>query len=317
MPGAPAAIMTIADAPLGTALPFNKAARPAHLWMLSQLAQEPVRFIDQVLLDDRDFRDVLVSRGTMVNGPLALFYRTLASARCCEDGTALGYVDPEPLFDPSAAPTSLAPVNVEHWQPVADRGPHAAGIVTMPVFLRKYGSARQRAHAIYGAFLCKEFRAERATLAASNEPDLTKRPGCRACHIKLEPMAAYFARVADQDWTYLPAKFFPTARCGVPGAPACKHFYDPALTTLRYAHTAPNHAYLGPSGFARDVAASPDLAPCVVERVGASLLGRPLRDSERAWRDGLAKLFVDGGYRMRALVRAIVTSPAYREPGQP
>lgn len=313
LPLAPAGFMTVADAPLGSDQPFNKAARPAHLWMLSQLADEPVHFLDRLLLDDRDFRDVLVGRGTVVNGPLALFYRTLANAKCCDQAAPLGYVDPEPLFDPRAAPTTLAPVDVAHWEVVADRGPHAAGVMTMPVFLRKYGSGRQRAHAIYGAFLCQEFRAERAKLVASSEADLTKRPGCRACHVRLEPMAAYFARVDDQDWSYLPAKYFPTAQCGIAGSPACKQFYDPALGTLRYAHSSPAHADLGPAGFGQEVTSSDEFAPCVVHQVTRSLLGRPLTQADGAWKAALVKTFVDGGYRMRALVRAIVTSPAYRD----
>lgn len=32
---------------------------------------------------------------------------------------------------------------------VADRGPHASGILTMPIFLAKYGSRRARAHVVY------------------------------------------------------------------------------------------------------------------------------------------------------------------------
>ena len=106
-------------------------------------------------------------------------------------------------------PTALVPEDTATWLPVADRGPHASGILTMPIFLTKYGSRRARAHVAYSAFLCKDFVADTAKLAPSDEPDLTKRPGCSTCHQTLEPMAAYFTRVAESDWTWLPATSVP------------------------------------------------------------------------------------------------------------
>jgi Protein of unknown function (DUF1585) len=42
------------------------------------------------------------------------------------------------------------------------------------------------------------------------------------------------------------------------------------------------------------------------------LLGRALAPEDDAWKTQLTKTFVDGGYRMKPLVRAIVTSPRYR-----
>ena len=82
------------------------------------------------------------------------------------------------------------PEDTATWLPVADRGPHAAGLLTLPVFLTKYGSRRARAHAASSAFLCNEFVADTVKLTPSTEPDLTKRPGCSSCHQTLEPMAA-------------------------------------------------------------------------------------------------------------------------------
>ena len=43
-----------------------------------------------------------------------------------------------------ACPADLEPQDVSTWKVVADRGPHAAGILTMPMFLEKYASARAR-----------------------------------------------------------------------------------------------------------------------------------------------------------------------------
>jgi hypothetical protein len=136
-------------------------------------------------------------------------------------------------------------------------------------------------------------------------------------------MAAYFTRIQESDWTYLPPSVFPMSlpRCTkddpskVPGA--CKPFYDPAFTTadhttLRGAYAAVPHAEAGPAGLAHELTTDPAFAPCVVQNVAQALLGRALTDDDAAWRGALTRTFVDGGYRMRALVRAIVTSPRYR-----
>ena len=44
--------------------------------------------------------------------------------------------------------------DLDRWDRVEDRGPRAAGVLTMPVFLTKYASRRARGAAVYQAFLC-------------------------------------------------------------------------------------------------------------------------------------------------------------------
>lgn len=305
--------------PLGVSEPFDAAPRPAILWLRTWLAEEPKHFLRAVFADDRDVRELLTSAGTQVNGPLAQFYRYFAGTTCCGDGETFGYVHPEPLFDPAAAPP-LAPFDAAHWSTVADRGPHAAGLLTMPIFLLKYTSRRQRAHAAYSAFACKDFVAERVELKPSTEPDLTKRPGCAVCHRTLEPMAAAFARIVDSDWTYLPAATFPASseRCANPMSGACRTFYDADFADdkhamLRGAAAAPAAADGGPRGLARELASSPGFAACVVHNVAESLLGRPMTSDDASWTASLAAAFEASGYRMRGLVRKIVTSRAYRD----
>ena len=299
--------------PLGLAAPFESTPQPAAAWERLWWSEEAKHFFERILLDDRDFRDVLASHATVVNGPLAQFYRGLAGATCCGGAADLGYSDPVPLVERSAMPEALSPADTATWLAVADRGPNAAGILTMPIFLTKYGSRRARAHVVYSAFLCKDFVADTVKLAPSSEPDLTKRPGCSSCHQTLEPMAAYFTRVMESDWTYLPPATFPITRhCDKVKGP-CATLYDPAFDKLRGAYASVAHAEAGPAGLASAIASSPEFAPCVAQNVAQSLLGRPLAPEDDAWKQQLAKTFVDGGYRMRALVKAIVTSPRYRD----
>ena len=271
--------------PLGIELAYENAPQPGGAWEKLWWSEEAKHFLDKIFLEDRDFRDVLLDRSTTVNGPLAQFYRYFAGATCCGSGPPAITAQPEPLVDPGAVPEALVPEDTATWLPITDRGPHAAGILTMPIFLTKYGSRRARAHVVYNAFLCKDFVADTVKLAPSNEPDLTKRPGCSTCHQTLEPMAAYFGHVAESDWTWLPAL--------------------PPLTLA-------THASAGPAGLAHEITTAPEFAPCVVQNVAQSLLGRPLQPEDEPWKNQLVKVFVDGGYRMRALVRAIVTSPRYR-----
>src|SRR4029453_1417299 len=179
------------------------------------------------------------------------------------------------------------------WVTIADRGAHAAGIMTMPIFLLKYGTRRQRAHAVYSAFLCKDFGPTNVKLQPSQEPDLTKRPGCAACHPRLEPMAAYFTRIQESNWTYLPPALFPISLDRCKQDPkhmhsGCKIYYDPAFTdltrtSLRGAYASPQHAEAGPQGLAAEITSSPEFAPCVVHNVGEALLGRPLTADDDAW----------------------------------
>lgn len=94
---------------------------------------------------------------------------------------------------------------------VPGRGPRAAGILTTPMFLQRYATARARGAVLYNAFLCKSFVAENAQLTPSTEPNLMKRPGCQTCHATLEPLAAYFARIEPSSSVFLPATNFPAA----------------------------------------------------------------------------------------------------------
>jgi hypothetical protein len=324
LPSGPAGFIQPWLVPLGVDQPFDSAARPAVLWMRTWWSQEAIHFIDRIFGEDRDVRELLTSPATTINGPLAQFYRFFSNATCCGDGAELGYTRAEPLFEPAAVPPELAPHQVSTWTTVEDRGPHAAGVMTMPIFLLKYTSRRQRAHAIYSAFQCKDFVAESLKLEPSTEPDLTRRPGCATCHRRLEPLAAYFARIRESDWTYLPPQQFPVSLPGCAAADparmsgACKTFYDPAFTdaraaVLRGAHGSAAHADAEPRGLAAEVTASPEFAPCVVKNVAQGLLGRALTPDDDPWSAALARAFVEHGYRMRPLVRAIVTSPRYRD----
>lgn len=305
---------------LGVEQPFDRVEQSASEWQKLWLAQEAVTYLSRTFRDDRDFREVLTGRGTWINGPLAQFYRSStgpANGRLTAD-------ESEPLFDPAQVPAALLPHDLTSWERVESRGPRAAGLLTMPVFLEKYASRRARGAAIYSAFLCKTFVAspnQAVMLAPSNDPNLMTRPGCSTCHATLEPLAAWFARVGEGDYRWLPVPL-ENPKCKLdafgraPGA--CRDLYDPAFSTkelglLRGAYASKAHADAGPLGVADEIAKSPELASCVVERVTSGFLGRPIGSEDAALVSSLKDVLLKEGYRMRPLVRALVKSKAYRE----
>ncbi len=318
------------DTPLGPNEPhtvqrYNTASWPRFWW-----GQEVVEYLEYLAREDRDFREVLTGKYSFVNGPLTQFYRSIAPSTCCGDavgrdyysGSTFGYVNPEPLFDPKALP-DLLPFQTASWQKVENRGPHAAGILTTAAFLTKNGSRRSRAHAMWNVFFCKDFVAARVKLPPSNEPNLMIRPDCSSCHTDLEPLASYFGRVSESDWTWLPKENFPLenpfcASADPKLAPKhCKTFYDPAFTNastamLRSVYGSFENAEKGPEGIAQYFVESPLFPACVAHNVASSFLGRPLVTGDDALKDELTKTFVESGYRLRPLVRALVKADAYK-----
>jgi len=312
-----------ARVPLGIDLPMDGFAQSPSEWHKFWWSQEALKFMARVFGEDRDFREVLTAKYTYVNGPLAHFYRS-SSLAATGKGKAFGLVDDgEPLFDPARVPNDLLPHDVSLWQEVSDRGPRASGLVTMPVFLTKYASRRARGAALYTTFSCKSFSSEAVQLMPSTEPNLMLRPGCNTCHGTLEPLAAYFSRVVETDFSYLPSAQFPISNPLCKKGPKgqtpgfCRDFYDPAFSDdkagmLRGAYASIEHAEAGPGGAASAIAGSPEFASCAVERVTASFLGRPINADDAALMKSLNEAFVSGGYKMKALVRALVRSSTYR-----
>ena len=320
----PAAFVLPTNAVLGADQPLGTATGTRSAWARHWWGEEAVQFLERTFEEDRDVRTLLTGKGTWVNGPLAAFYKHGAAASWGNGREqAFGYAVPTPVVDPDALP-NLLPHDTDSWQPVANRGAYAAGLLTTPIFLTKYATRRARAHAVYQAFLCKDFIAGSTPITASENPDLAKRPGCATCHATLEPMAAFFARTVESTWTWLPQANFPAdatlcrkASNGAVNA-NCPTFYDSAFATtqasyLKGAFNAPQNADRGPAGLASDVASSPEFARCVVYTVGDAMMPGQLRDADRDLATTLTNTFVANGFRMRPLLRAIVTSDAYRK----
>jgi hypothetical protein len=310
--------------PIGVDLPTEVGDEAQSSWARLWWGEEAQHYIDTLLVEDRDFREILTGKSTVINGPLAQFYRAIAPSTCCGNGYDFGYFQPEALFDPGKVPADLAVHDTAKWVKVEDRGTHASGLLTMPVFLTKFGSRRGRAHVLYSTFLCREFVAGDIKLEPSTEPNLMKRSGCNTCHVALEPLAAYFTRVQESDWTYLPEASFPTkmtTKC-ISADPtkmssSCKSFYDPAFTDkaqslLRGAYPSDENANAGPAGIAQNLVTSKDFPTCIAQKLTESFLGRPVSTDDAALEQQLVDVLNQNGYKMTALVRTLVKADAYK-----
>jgi Protein of unknown function (DUF1549)/Protein of unknown function (DUF1585) len=310
--------------PLGSNLPLDSVKQQSQRWFPYWWSREAVHFLDYLFAEDRDFREILTGKETQINGPLAQFYRAIQRGNCCGPEAGFGMLEErEPLFDPKRVPTDLSPQDLSDWRLVNDRGSHASGLLTMPMFLEKYASARARGAVLYNAFLCKSFAAGNGPLTPSEEPNLMKRPGCQSCHETLEPLAAYFARIEPGSFVFLPESLFPAknAKCKKDKnghlSGLCNPLYDVAFTDdqgaiLRSAYGSLDHTNATPIGAAHDITASPEFAACATQRVASSLLGRPTSPDDATLLDSLTHDFVASGYRMRALVRGVLRTPEYR-----
>jgi hypothetical protein len=141
----------------------------------------------------------------------------------------------------------------------------------------------------------------------------------------LEPLAAYFARIEPGNFVFLPEAEFPVKNqtCKLDKNSHlngnCNALYDAAFVdpkqgaTLRSAYASAAHADETPVGLAQDITRMPEFASCATERVTASFLGRSLSVDDAPLLRTLADDFTKSGYRMKALVRAILLSDAYRK----
>jgi hypothetical protein len=63
--------------PLGPSEPLDSARQSAQRWFPYWWSREALSFLDDLFAEDRDFRQILTGKQTLVNGPLAQFYGTI------------------------------------------------------------------------------------------------------------------------------------------------------------------------------------------------------------------------------------------------
>ncbi len=292
----------------------------------TSMNEQLLRYMDAVVRDDRPYTDVILGKDFEIDGPLAFWLNN-------QSRTGGNTLPAAPLQDhpiPDRAFTDAT------WQTV-QRGDQHAGVLSMPGYLLKFGSNRGRANRFYDAFLCQHFESNEpippATDECHKEPDLTKRCGCKGCHLAVEPAAAHWGRWAEAGLIAMTDAQFPTynEQCaGRNGAriPVCRLFYfteaDVTDSASESEYVGMLRAYVfadearaanieeGPIGIAEGAVETGTFASCTVQKMWTRLMSHPPTEAEAETVAELAADFANG-YSLKSLIRTIVQRPEYVE----
>lgn len=294
------------------------------------LQEQLLRMVEAPIAEGRPYTDMLLGETEQVDGALVHYYRHLVKMGI-DPIIQVAPVDVEALPDIPFTDTS--------WHAVPRAHERHSGILTSMSFLLRFQTGRARANRYHAAFLCDPFIAPDTPLPSaddpcSTEPDLRHRCGCNYCHARLEPAAAWWGRFADAGSMYLDPAQFPTylarcAACARDNTPCdfiCERFYvseighekQAAFAGVLKAYEWRDEAEVarvetGPRGLVEESLADGRLAACTTEKLFTRLYKRPpTRDEQLRELPRFTRAFTEGGYDFKALVRMMVTDPAYR-----
>lgn len=240
--------------------------------------------IDVVLNENRDFREIFTTKKTFMTPALGAIYRV-------------------PIYKegPNGSP--------DEWQPYEfPADDPRAGILTQVAFTALHspagrGSPTIRGKAVREIALCQEVPAPPGDvdftqfLQAAANPTSTARerlsahssvPSCAGCHKIMDPIGLALENFDG-------AGGYRTTEGDVP--------IDPSgvLDGIAFENAA---------GLGEAVYQNPAAVSCLVNRLSARALGRPVTSGERNWLDYVKTEFADSGYRLLGLMQEIALSDA-------
>lgn len=303
--------------------------RNVHDLRVAAINEEPLRIAESVVRLDEPYYNILTTRRSFVNGPLAEYFR---------QRQGVGVFS---ITAPAPAETlpAVAYNDSNTWKEYTRDEAHA-GVLTTPAFLYRFPTHRARVAEFYEAFLCKTFvPGPEASLpapedACNRENNLAKRCGCNYCHATIEPTGAHWGRYAERAAQFLPPtqfpRFDPKCRdCAIAGDTNCggecsqyvMQAYDgdgaSSLGLLKtYLYRTPDEEQnieAGPRLLVERMFQSGELERCTVKRVWNEFLGRPMSaEEQRMYLAPLASDFAKSGHRFKTLVERVVSTDAYR-----
>ncbi len=250
----------------------------------TSVAEEPLKLLEHIAVHDLPYTKVIDADYTFVNEDLARLW------------PVRGYREDK-----------------GGWQKVHYRDERPkAGVLSMNALYFRYVTNetninRGRANAISRILLCDNYLLR--PIDFPRNIDLTDEEGianaieeneaCTSCHATLDPIASYlFGFANEQDGDPYPVY-------DVGAAEDWRFFTNKAPAF--YGQPGEDLADLG-----RQIAADPRFAACATQRLYEGLMGRPAAAADRAALDAHTAAFKDGGLTIRALVRSILSDPAYR-----
>jgi hypothetical protein len=255
----------------------------------SSYFQEPLRLIENIVMTDQPYTQIVTANYTMADPIVAAIYGMTYTGT----GTS--------------------------WQPTSwPDGRPAAGILVSDALHVRYRSAgfnyhRGRANAVSRSLLCHDFLTGDVVLDPSvnlADPNVVSAavvadPSCAACHQTLDPLASYFfpfeqGTIGPPGWSY-PQTIF--------DASTANGWF---LTTNRPPAYFGNGDVVGLDGLGQAIAADPRFAQCTAIHFASYLTEVPAAQLSPVWIAELQTAFVQSGYNAKQLARAVVLSDAFR-----
>lgn len=248
------------------------------------IGDEPLQILSYIADHDLPYTDLVTADWTMANETLAQMW-------------------------PLDYPAGETGWKQAHY---TDGRPGAGVLATNSMWWRYTSTAsnanRKRANAVSRILLCNDYlvrpiefdRNVNLLDADAVNSALQTNPACLNCHTSLDPLASYFFGFWWYDYTN----------------PGEASYYFPEREPQYRSYTGAERAYYGDPGFSladlgQQIAGDNRFPMCAAEQATELLLRRPLTldDEQRviAHRDA----FITGGLTVRALLKSIVSDPAY------
>jgi hypothetical protein len=248
------------------------------------IGDEPLQILSYIADHDLPYTDLVTADWTMANETLAQMW---------------------PLDYP-AGETGWKQAHYTDGRP-------AAGVMATNSMWWRYTSTasnanRKRANAVSRILLCNDYlvrpiefdRNVNLLDADAVSSALQTNPACLNCHTSLDPLASYFFGFWWYDYTN----------------PGEASYYFPEREPQYRSYTGTERAYYGDPGFSladlgQQIAGDNRFPMCATEQATELLLRRPLTvdDAQRLIEHRDA--FISGGLTVRALLKSIVSDPAY------
>lgn len=253
------------------------------------LTDAPLRLIENVVMNDRPYTEILTTDEVQVNGPVSTVWGLPYDGDGFEWQTT-GWNDSRP----------------------------AAGILSSSMFFVRHRSAAQnfnrgRANAVSKALLCYDFLSQDIVVDGSidlSDPDEVKNAvkeneACASCHSTLDPLASFFFGFAD-NLPFAQLTEYPV-----------EQFYRPFREDFWASSTETAPGYFGEPGdriddLAQMIAADTLFAQCTSRRFYSFLSQTRLEDVPFELVEWLKEEFIASNYNAKSLAKSVVLSDSFK-----
>lgn len=243
---------------------------------------EPGYLVGRTIAEDLPQPSILTTTKTVLSGRLGAVLQKYFDEYSLWEEFPGGRFPPQesPAWaDPSWSDTSLS------W---VERGGEHAGVLTTYAYQVSANGRRAKANRPYEALTCSKFVVPEGIRPdpSDDNPDLMKRAYCAACHVTLEPMAAFFNRWPETGRT--------------------NYEFDTS-EEIEDRGRFRGEDGIGIREFGRILSESPRFDDCQIQRAWEFVMGRTWKPSERsAHLESLKSAYSENGKRLKPVFKRLV-----------